>query len=191
MQNYYSLFEDRTRFSILFVVVLIAGLGWIWFSGAESASTTSGRIPSPREGFLAPDFTLTTLDGEQLTLSELRGDPVVLNLWATWCPPCRAEMPALQEVYEQNRARGLKVIAVNMTFQDSASEAEAFVRQYALTFPVLLDTTGAVGNSYQMRALPSTFFIDQEGVIQQVIIGGPMAEATLQAAVEALFKAGR
>ena len=191
MRRIYLLFESRTRFSVIFVVILIAGLGWMALSAAEPASTTSGRIPSPREGFLAPDFTLATLDGEQITLSELRGDPVVLNLWATWCPPCRAEMPALQEVYEQNRARGLKVIAVNMTFQDNASEAEAFIRQYALTFPVPLDMTGAVGNSYQMRALPSTFFINQEGIIQQVIIGGPMAEATLQAAVEALFEAGR
>lgn len=191
MRRVQSLFESRTRFSILFSAILVAGIGWMMLSAAEPASTTSGRIPSPREGFLAPDFTLNTLEGEELTLSDLRGDPVVLNLWATWCPPCRAEMPALQEVYEQNRARGLKVIAVNMTYQDSVSEAEAFVRQYALTFPVPLDTTGVVGNSYQMRALPSTFFIDHEGIIQQVVIGGPMAEATLQAAVEALFEAER
>jgi peroxiredoxin len=99
-------------------------------------------------------------------------------------------MPAIQKVYDQNRTRGLHVLAVNMTYQDSASAAKAFVREYDLTFPVLLDTTGLVGNSYQMRALPSTFFIDQEGVIQQVIIGGPMSEATLLSAVEALFEGG-
>jgi len=86
-----------------------------------------GQIASPRVGFAAPDFTLELLGGGQVTLSELRGKAVVVNLWASWCPPCRAEMPALQSFYEENRARGLEVVAVNTTFQDSKSEAAAFV----------------------------------------------------------------
>jgi peroxiredoxin len=190
MNNWQYVFENRLRFSALFLTVLIIGVAWMAVSAADEAQTTSGQIPSPRQGFLAPDFSLDTLDGRQITLSELRGDPVVVNLWASWCPPCRAEMPAIQEVYDRNRARGLQVLAVNMTYQDSSNAAAEFVREYGLTFPVLLDTTGVVGNGYQMRALPSTFFIDGEGVIQQVIIGGPMSEATLQSAVEALFAGG-
>ncbi len=183
-----SILSSRARFAAFFGFVLVLGIGWTLLSAAEPAGTTSGLIPSPREGFLAPDFTLDTLDGEEITLSEFRGDPVILNLWASWCPPCRAEMPAIQEVYDSNRDRGLKVLAVNMTYQDSAEAAEAFVREFELTFPIPLDRTGAVGNGYQLRALPSTFFIDRNGVIQQVIIGGPMSEATLQSAVEALFE---
>ncbi len=190
MNHLSSIFINRSRFAVFFSLVLILGMTWTIVSSADRAETTSGLIPSPREGFLAPDFTLTTLDGEQVTLSDMRGDPVILNLWASWCPPCRAEMPAIQEVYDSNRDRGLKVLAVNMTYQDSAPAAEAFVREFNLTFPIPLDTTGAVGNGYQMRALPSTFFIDSDGVIRQVIIGGPMSEATLQSAVEALFEDG-
>jgi peroxiredoxin len=182
--------ESRPRFYALLVVTFIMGVAWIVVSAADEAQTTSGQIPSPRQGFLAPDFSLNTLEGQQITLSELQGDPIIVNLWASWCPPCRAEMPAIQKVYDQNQARGLQVLAVNMTYQDSETAAEAFVQEYELSFPVLLDMTGMVGNGYQMRALPSTYFIDREGIIQQVIIGGPMSEATLQSAVEALFEGG-
>lgn len=185
-----SIFTSRLQFAVLFSVVLTLGLTWTIVSSADPAETTSGLIPSPHAGFLAPDFTLTTLAGDEVTLSELRGDPVILNLWATWCPPCRAEMPAIQAVYEKYREQGLQVLAVNMTYQDSAPAAADFVQEFKLTFPIPLDTTGIVGNGYQMRALPSTFFIDREGVIQQVIIGGPMSEATLQSAVKVLFEAG-
>ncbi|MGD2162934.1 MAG: TlpA disulfide reductase family protein [Anaerolineales bacterium] len=185
-----SMLESRPRFYALLVVTFIMGVAWIVVSAADEAQTTSGQIPSPRQGFLAPDFSLNTLEGQQITLSELRGDPIIVNLWASWCPPCRAEMPAIQKVYDQNQARGLQVLAVNMTYQDSETAAEAFVQEYELSFPVLLDMTGMVGNGYQMRALPSTYFIDREGIIQQVIIGGPMSEATLQSAVEALFEGG-
>lgn len=190
MESAPKLFASRQRFLSLLGAVLILGVAWIGLSAADEGATTSGRIPSPRQGFLAPDFTLTALDSGQVTLSELRGDPVVLNLWASWCPPCRAEMPALQKVYEQNGEQGLQVLAVNMTNQDSVSAAEAFVGEYNLTFPIPLDVEGLVGEKYQMRALPSTFFIDREGIIQQVIIGGPMSEATLQSSVEALLQGG-
>jgi peroxiredoxin len=190
MEHLHSILADRLRFVLFFSVVLIIGLIWTLASAADPGETTSGLIPSPRQGFLAPDFTLNSLEGESITLSELHGNPVVLNLWASWCPPCRSEMPAIQEVYEANRERGLMVLAVNMTAQDSRSAAEAFVREFNLTFPVPLDTTGTVGHLYQMRALPSTFFINEDGVIEQVIIGGPMSEATLQSAVEALFEGG-
>ncbi|MGD2058541.1 MAG: TlpA disulfide reductase family protein [Anaerolineales bacterium] len=182
------IFESRRRFISLFSAVLILGVAWTMLSAGGEGSTTSGRIPSPRQGFLAPDFTLKSLDGKQITLSDFRGDPVVLNLWASWCPPCRAEMPEIQQVYDQYHGRGLQVLAVNMTYQDGIASAESFVNEYGLTFPIPLDTNGVVGEKYQMRALPSTFFIDGEGVIQDVIIGGPMSEATLQSSVEALFQ---
>ncbi|HEY47716.1 MAG TPA: TlpA family protein disulfide reductase [Anaerolineae bacterium] len=152
-----------------------------------TSATTGGLIPSPREGFLAPDFTLDLIGGGQVTLSELRGDVVLINLWTSWCPPCRSEMPAIQQVYEANRERGLKILAVNMTYQDSESAAVEFTRDHGLTFPVLLDRTGAVGYKYQLRSLPTTFFVDRQGVIQQVILGGPMSEVTLQTALETLL----
>jgi len=169
-------------------VTLALGLAWIWASAVPAAATTGGLIPSPREGFLAPDFTLELLGGGQVTLSELRGKGVVINLWASWCPPCRAEMPAIQQVYEKAKGRGLAVLAVNTTFQDSERDAAAFIQELGLTFLVPLDRDGTVSRQYQLRALPSTFFVDREGVIRKVIIGGPMSEATIQTAVEEILE---
>jgi peroxiredoxin len=96
-------------------------------------------------------------------------------------------MPAIQRVYEANRDLSFEVLAVNMTYQDSEQSAAAFVKQHGLTFPIMLDRTGQVGRLYLMRALPSTFLVDREGVIQQVMIGGPLSEVTIQTAVEALL----
>ena len=176
------------RWFPLMGVTLAVGLAWIWASAVPAAATTGGLIPSPREGFLAPDFTLELLGGGQVTLSELRGKGVVINLWASWCPPCRAEMPAIQRVYEKTRGRGLEVLAVNTTFQDSERDAAGFVQELGLTFPVPLDHSGTVSRQYQLRALPSTFFVDREGIIRKVIIGGPMSEATIQTAVEEILQ---
>lgn len=174
----------------LTTVVALAGIVWILVSAVPASSTTGGMVPSPREGFLAPDFTLDMLAGGEITLSDLRGKAVVVNLWASWCPPCRAEMPAIQRVYERNRERGLEVLAVNTTYQDRESDAAAFVQEYGLGFPILMDRTGEVSRGYQLRALPSTFFVDRKGVIRQVVIGGPMTEATIQTAVESILEGG-
>lgn len=179
---------DRTRWLVLTAIVLVTGSAWIWVSAVPGSETTGGRIPSPREGFLAPDFTLDLLVGGEMTLSEQQGNVVIINLWASWCPPCRAEMPALQQVYLDNRDRGLEVLAVNTTFQDQESAAAAFAKEFGLTFSILMDRTGDVSRQYLLRAMPSTFFVDREGVIRKVIIGGPMSEATLQTAVEELLQ---
>jgi peroxiredoxin len=96
-------------------------------------------------------------------------------------------MPAIQQVYEANRGRGLEVLAINMTYQDSETAAVEFAREHGLSFPILLDRRGAVGYRYQLRSLPTTFFVDRLGVIQQVILGGPMSEVTLQTTIESML----
>lgn len=176
------------RWGTFSAVLLAAGALWTLASRVPASATTGGRIPSPREGFLAPDFTLETLDGGTIALSELRGRPVVLNLWASWCPPCRAEMPALQAAYRLDGPNGLVVLAVNTTFQDREADAAAFVEEFGLTFPIALDRDGVVSRQYLLRALPSTYFIGPDGVIDRVVIGGPMAEATIRSAVAELLK---
>jgi len=149
---------------------------------------TGGGIPAPQAGFLAPDFTLNTLDGETVTLSDLRGQVILLNIWASWCPPCRAEMPAMQRVWEEYQARGVVVLAVNSTVQDTPADAQAFVTENGLTFPIPLDTSGEVTRLYRVSSLPTSFFIGADGVIREVVIGGPMAEALLRSRVEQLIK---
>ena len=97
-------------------------------------------------------------------------------------------MPAIQQVYLANRERGLEVLAVNSTLQDSATDAQAFAQDLGLTFPLLLDVDGAVSRSYLLRALPSTFFIDRKGLIRTVVFGGPMSAATIETKVQALLQ---
>lgn len=169
-------------------IVMALGGFWMWLSAVPAAATTGGLIPSPREGFLAPDFALELLGGGEVTLSELRGRGVLINLWASWCPPCRAEMPAIQRVYDRTKDRGLEVLAVNTTYQDSERAAADFIQELGLSFPVPLDRGGTVSRQYQLRALPTTFFVDRKGIIRTVIIGGPMSEATIQTAVEQILQ---
>ncbi|MCK5634289.1 MAG: TlpA family protein disulfide reductase [Anaerolineales bacterium] len=191
MNKLHTLLRDPVRWSLVVIGAAIMGGFWIWASAVPTDATTGGLIPSPREGFLAPEFTLESLAGDQISLSDVRGKIIVLNLWASWCPPCRAEMPALQRVYQENHERGLEVLAVNITAQDNLTAVEAFVQEFNLTFPILLDTSGKVGKAYLMRAFPTTFFIDQKGVIQRVIVGGPMSEVTLQSTVDQLLEDAR
>lgn len=180
------------RWTTLVVVVLLLGTAWLFFGRVPPAATTGGAPPpSPREGFSAPDFTLDLLTGGQTTLSDLRGQVVMVNLWASWCLPCREEMPAIENVYQEYKLKGLEVLAVNTTYQDRETEVTDFVKQFGLTFPILLDKTGAVSNRYQLRGLPSTYFVDRKGVIRSLVVGGPMSEALIRSKIQDLLEETR
>jgi peroxiredoxin len=168
-------------------LLLLASAAWIWASRVPASAAGPGQIASPRAGFPAPDFTLATAAGETIRLSDLRGQVVILNLWASWCGPCRAEMPDLEAVYTRNQPRGLVVLGVNSTVQDDPAAAAAFAAERGVTFPILYDLEGAVSRRYLLRALPTTFFVDRAGIIRSVIIGGPMSPATLESQVETLL----
>lgn len=169
-------------------ILLVVGLAWIFISADRSGTSTAGEIPAPREGFLAPDFSLSTPNGETFTLSELRGQAVLVNLWATWCPPCRAEMPDMQKLYDEYKDQGFMVLAVNMTYQDNPAAIVPFVQENGLNFPILIEETGKVAEQYELRSLPSSFFIDRNGIIQEVVIGGPMSEALLRTRIESILQ---
>src|SRR6187455_1378614 len=130
---------QQTHRRILFFILLAAGFAWILFSADKSGTSTAGKIPAPQTGFLAPDFVLKTPEGETIQLSDLRGKPVLVNLWATWCPPCRAEMQTLETVYNDYKDQGFIVLAVNMTSQDDPQAVLPFVTERGLTYPILLD----------------------------------------------------
>lgn len=123
-------------------------------------------------GDKAPDFALQTMNGEEMKLSDLRGKKVILNFWATWCPPCRAEMPDMQKFYEKNAGEGIEILAVNLTDSEkSLADIEQFMDEFEITFPVLLDEQSEVAMAYYAFSIPTSYFIDSNGAIQQKMVG--------------------
>jgi peroxiredoxin len=179
---------QQTQRQITYLILLTLGLAWIFVSADKSGASTSGKIPAPQQGFLAPDFELGTPTGEIVKLSDLRGQAVLVNLWATWCPPCREEMQTIEKVYQEYKDQGFTVLAVNMTYQDDPLAVVPFVNEQKLTFPVLLDETGEMATAYQLRSLPSSYFVRRDGIINEVVIGGPMSEALLRTRVEDILR---
>jgi peroxiredoxin len=160
---------------------------WIIFTTYQTNTHASVNYFVPQIGFQAPDFKLNDLNGNSYQLSEFKGKAVLLNVWASWCKPCQAEMPALQNIYEQYKDKNIVFLAVNSTRQDSLSDVTNFVNNYNLTFPVLLDYDGSVSNTFHIQALPTTFFINPNGIIQEIIIGGPMSEALLEIRIKEII----
>ena len=129
-------------------------------------------------GELAPDFQLSNLEGQSISLSDFRGKPVLINFWASWCGPCRYEMPFIQEVYEEWSASGLVVLAINKG--ESLSTAKDFMQSYNLSFPALLDINQDVALEYNIRGIPATFFIDKDGIIQAIKVGPFLSKAEIE-----------
>ncbi|MEK4699156.1 TlpA disulfide reductase family protein [Solibacillus sp. FSL R7-0668] len=133
----------------------------------------------------ATDFTLPTLDDQKQTLAQTRGKVVILNFWASWCEPCKSEMPHFQTYYVQH-SEDLEILAINYTKKDQVAQVKSFVEQYKLTFPILLDETGETSIMYGAFTLPTTIILDREGNIVHEILG-PLDEALLEEYVEPLY----
>jgi cytochrome c biogenesis protein CcmG/thiol:disulfide interchange protein DsbE len=175
------------RWTALFIGAFVLGALWILVSRVENPIGGSSAPPSPQVGFTAPAFTLDSLTGDPVRLSDLRGKVVVLNLWASWCSPCRAEMPAMNAVYQKFRDQGLVVLGVNTTFQDDETSARAAIREWGLNFPIVFDRDGTPSRQYRLQAMPTTFFIGRDGVIRDIVYGGPMSEALIASKIEKLM----
>ncbi|MEN8700580.1 TlpA disulfide reductase family protein [Bacillus infantis] len=137
------------------------------------------RLENPEEiavgiepGNKAPDFTLTDIEGKTVSLSDYKGKRVFLNFWASWCPPCKAEMPDMQELYEEKTIGDFEILAVNMTFiEKNKGDEMDFVKDNGLTFPIPLDVKGQVMGEYEIMAYPTSFFIDSDGIIRSRVMG--------------------
>ena len=159
--------DGRLKTILVAILALLLVSGLVMAGCASSAPSASAE--GTEVGKLAPDFQLPGLDGQMVSLSDFRGKVVLLNFWATWCGPCRAEMPFLQQVHEERSGEGLVILAVNIG--ESQSEVEEFMESLNLSFLTVLDTSQKVARQYNIRGIPTTFFIDKDGVIQDFKIG--------------------
>ncbi len=163
----------------ILALLLIAGWGIYDYSHGKKkpASTHDQALDMEnievgiQKGNRAPDFQLLNLDGEEVRLSDYLGKKVILNFWATWCPPCRAEMPHMEKVYKKNQD-DVVILAVNLTHTEkSTGDVQDFVKDYKLTFPIAMDTKGEVTGEYQVFAYPTSLMIDSQGVIHEIYRG--------------------
>lgn len=165
---------------LLALTVATIGLGaWRVRAGQQRVAEQSVASLTGQPKARAADFTLLTPGGEAVRLADLRGKVVLLNFWATWCPPCKAEMPDMQSLHEQyGGAQGLVILGID--FQEDAATVDAFVREHGLTFPIVLDPTGEVTQDlYHVRPLPTSMIIDREGFIRDVWNGQIVKAAML------------
>lgn len=162
------------------IYLTIVGVGLILLGAAAlilltqpvtGKSAESQVLTIPAEvSYPAPALSLTNLEGNPASLAEQQGEVVLVNLWATWCPPCKKEMPALQTYYEKHRAQGFVIVGINDG--DPAADVAEFVREYGLTFPIWLDPTYvATEKAFQTLNLPSSFVIDRQGIVRLRWVG--------------------
>lgn len=155
-------------------------------AAAVRSVSLSARPAAPKLLAMAPDFSLEDLGGVTHSLSDYRGKPVVLNFWASWCGPCREEAPALVKTAARYKDKAT-VVAVNLTASDDEAAARSFASEQRFAFPVLLDRLGTVGELYRIRPIPTTLFVDAQGVVADVALGA-LDEEAFARRLEALLK---
>ena len=192
------------RSVVLPLVVVAAIVGAIWYiesrglpfveDGSSAGSgdygplalpperNPTGRDPSPEKERAAPDFLLETLDGGTLRLSDLQGKAVLVNFWATWCQPCRSELPHLVAAYDRYRQEGLEIVAVNL--QEDEDTIAGFVEEFGMQFPVVIDRSGDVADKYRVIGIPTSYFIDRSGVVRSIYTGPFVGQESRQAIEE-------
>lgn len=190
--------DRRAKRQRLIVMALVAVPLVALFTVLGIALSRSGGVPAGvainstlgeaavDEGSLARDFTLTTFDGEELRLSDLRGRHVMVDFWSSWCPPCIEEAPALADAYDRYRSQGVEFVGVAVW--DVAEEAERFAEESGAGYPAGVDTRGVIGVDYGLTGIPEKYFIDPEGRIVRKYVG-PMTAETLDSVLQELLAA--
>jgi peroxiredoxin len=169
------------------IIVAVVAIGWIAVQYlVPSSSSTNASGPNGTVGQTAPVFDLRDDDGHAVSLDRYRGSVVVMNLWASWCPPCRAEMPDLQRLIEAYGRRGVAVVGVNEG--ESPQRARAFAGALGIRFPIWIDDAQRYGRVYSALGLPTTILVDKRGVVRRGF-DGPLTFDEMRAAVTAVLNA--
>jgi thiol-disulfide isomerase/thioredoxin len=164
--------ETMRRRTVCRVTTVIAALGLLWggkvAEAREHLFDAMGMAKVPAKA--APNFTLSTVDGQQVSLEQYRGKVVFLNFWATWCIPCREEMPALEQLHQTYQAQDLAILSIDL--KESADQVKAFFLKHSLSFPALLDQNGSVFRDYLVAGMPTTYLIGRDGTMLARGVGG-------------------
>lgn len=167
----------------------VSTVGWVLvlvFVGYRFWPQAEAMLGMGGSGEAATSFTLRTLDGQKVSLDQYRGDVVLVNFWATWCPPCRFEMPGFERIYEEKKAQGFRILGVSMD-QTGAAGVRRYLAQHGITYPVGM-ANGSVSRAFgDPNTLPASFLIDRQGNIRHRVVG-VFAEVTLSQAVDRLLK---
>lgn len=156
------------RLFLALLLILLVGAGWLWWQAP--ALPTAERLMEAKTLQPAPDFSLSDLHGRQVRLTDLKGQVVLVNFWASWCPPCRQEMPSMEELYRQLHGEGVELLAINVE-ENAAVAAAAFLQQHPHSFPVLLDPQADAQKAYNVSRFPETFIVDRDGQIVERVVG--------------------
>lgn len=168
--------KNRLILRTIILLVLVLAVGYTVYANFSKDSPDKAVV-----GKQAPDFVLKDLNGEKHTLSDFEGKGVLLNFWATWCPPCQREMPYMNKLYEEYKNKGVEIIAVNIG--ESKVVVDDFANRYKLKFPILIDTKSEVSNVYNVGNLPVTYLIDKDGKI----VGSQLGEMKSEKMVRKLL----
>jgi len=169
--------DRRGPKSIIFCVIIIIIVAVvILLQGKDSFFNLTNYQPRVKPGLPAPNFTFPGLDGKKVSLTDFKGKAVFLNIWATWCPPCREEMPSMEKLYQELKGEDFEILAVSIDAL-GAKVVAPFMKEYKLSFPALLDPEGTIQNLYGTTGVPECFIINKEGIIEKIVIG-PMDWAT-------------
>jgi len=155
--------RSKLTITLLSIIILVVTFGIVWLHSAKYEPLTVGK-----EG---PDFSLPNLDETTVRLSDYRGKVVFLNFWATWCKPCREEMPSMEVLYRNFERDGLVVLAISIDRVTTKKDIPPFIKSLNLTFPVLVDSWGQTDKRYKLMGVPETYIIDQQGILREKIIG--------------------
>ncbi|WP_447977781.1 TlpA disulfide reductase family protein [Candidatus Nitrospira bockiana] len=148
---------------LISMVILVVAFGIVWMQSAKYEPLTVGKE--------APDFSLPNLEGQTVQLSDFRGKVVFLNFWATWCKPCREEMPSMEVLYKNFEHDDFVVLAVSIDRVTTKKDIPPFVKSMNLTFPILVDSWGQTDKRYKLMGVPETYIIDQQGILREKVIG--------------------
>jgi len=154
---------------LIFAFLLLVIMPFNCDSNKSSDISQEEKKSQASEPKPAQDFTLKDLSGNDVKLSSLKGKAVIINFWATWCYPCREEIPDLQKSYEENKDKGLIILGVNI--KENESKVSKFAKDYKMTYPILLDIDGTISDTYRVFGIPISFFIDRNGLVKDSFIG--------------------